>query len=422
MRKLAIGLLVLGVVVGLGLSAPASAQQPRIGIEVYKDNPNQHIPTMELVNRWAKENNVQVDITMGGHANRLTLATTALEGGTGPDILMLADFEPTLFAKGLLDLSDIAEKIGAQGGGWYPIAKEIGTVDGKWVALPIYIYMHEMHYRKDVLDSVGAKVPQTWDEFRTVLKKIKDSGAKIQPFGIAYARSFDGAQFLYSVILSNGGQVLSNDGKRIVFNSPETVKSLKYVVDLYRDGLVDPTVLGWDDSTNNQAMLSGRIAFTFNGFSIKMAAEQDFPDLNPKLGVAVYPGGPHGRYAFPFTVSYVIRKDTKNPDLAKKLVAYLYEPKNYQYVLEKTLGATGLSLKGLATLPFWTQKPDWKANMDAVATAKLIAPPSAATAEAHNGYVIVDMIADVLVKDMTPEQAVERAAKRLEEIYFKKTK
>lgn len=359
---------------------------------------------------------------MGGHANRLTIATTALEGGTGPDILMLADFEPTLFAKGLLDLSDIAEKIGAQGGGWYPIAKEIGVVDGKWVGLPIYIYMHEMFYRKDVLDSVGAKVPQTWDEFRATLKKIKDSGAKIQPFGVAYGRSFDGAQFLYSVILSNGAQVLSDDGKRIVFNSPETVKSLKYVVDLYRDGLVDPTVPGWDDSTNNQAMLSGRIAFTFNGFSIKMAAEQDFPDLNPKLGVAVYPGGPNGRYAFPFTLSYVIRKDTKNPDLAKKLVAYLYEPKNYAYVLEKTLGATGLSLKGLATLPVWTQKPDWKANLDAVATAKLFAPPSAATAEAHNGYVIVDMIADVLVKAMTPEQAVERASKRLEEIYFKKTK
>ena len=53
MRNLPIGLLVFGVAVALGLSAPASAQQPRIGIEVYKDNPNQHIPTLELVNRWA---------------------------------------------------------------------------------------------------------------------------------------------------------------------------------------------------------------------------------------------------------------------------------------------------------------------------------------------------------------------------------
>lgn len=420
MRKVLIGLLVLGMVLVLGLFSYSDAQAPKLGIVVYKDNPNQHIPTTELVNRWAKENNVQVDITIGGHANRLTIATTALEGGTGPDIIILADYEPNLFSKGLLDVSDLATKIGEQNGGWYPIAKEIGTADGQWKALPIYIYMHMMLYRKDVLEAVKAKVPQTWDEFRTVLKKIKASKLKIQPFGVAYGRSFDGQQFLISVILSNGGQVLSSDGKKVVFNSPETVKGLKYVISLYREGLVDPTVPGWDDSTNNQAMLSERIAFTFNSFSIKMASEKDFPNLDPKIGAAVYPAGPKGRYSFPFTLSYAIRKNSNQIELAKKLLAYLFEPKNYQYVLEYTAGATGTSLKGFANLPFWDKKPDWKANLDAIPTAALFAPPSQATAEVNNSYVIVDMIGDVLVRGMTEEKAVEKAAKRMEEIYFGK--
>jgi len=420
MKKVVILLAAIGIAAGLGSLSVSLAQQPRLGIEVYKDNPNQQIPTTELVNRWAKENNVQTDITMGGHANRLTIATTALEGGTGPDILMLADFEPNLFSKGLLDLSDLADKIGVQNGGWYPIAKEIGTAEGQWKALPIYIYMHEMIYRKDIVEAIHAKVPQTWDEFRAVLKKIKDAKLKIQPFGVAYARSFDGQQFLISVILSNGGEVLSADGKRVVFNSPETVKSLKYVIGLYRQGLVDPTVPGWDDSTNNQAMLSERIAFTFNSFSIKMASEKDFPKLDPKIGAAVYPGGPKGRFSFPFTLSYGIRKNSNQPELAKKLLAYLFEAKNYQYVLESTAGATGTSLKGFANLPFWAKKPDWKANLDAIPTARLFAPPSAATAEVNNSYVIVDMIGDVLVGGMTEEQAVEKAAKRMEEIYFGK--
>jgi multiple sugar transport system substrate-binding protein len=372
------------------------------------------------VNRWAKENNVQVDIVIGGHANRLTIATTALEGGTGPDIIILADYEPNLFAKGLLDLSDIAEKIGDQNGGWYPIAKEIGTAEGQWKALPIYIYMHMMLYRKDTLETVKAKVPQTWDEFRAVLKKIKDAKLKIQPFGVAYGRSFDGQQFLISVILSNGGQVLSSDGKRVVFNSPETVKGLKYVIGLYRAGLVDSTVPGWDDGTNNQAMLSERIAFTFNSFSIKMASEKDFPKLDPKIGAAVYPAGPKGRISFPFTLSYGIRKNSNQPELAKKLLTYLFERKNYQDVLEYTSGATGTSLKGFASLPFWAKKPDWKANLDAIPTARLFAPPSAATAEVNNSYIIIDMVGDVLVRGMTEEKAVEKAAKRMEEIYFGK--
>ena len=139
MRKAAISLLAIGVFVALGLLPVSQAQAAKLGIVVYKDNPLQHEPTIKLVNRWAKENNVVVDITIGGHANRLTLATTALEGGTGPDLIMLADFEPNLFARGLLDLSDIAREIGEKGGGWYPIAKDIGVADGKWKALPIYI-------------------------------------------------------------------------------------------------------------------------------------------------------------------------------------------------------------------------------------------------------------------------------------------
>ena len=420
MKKVTISLLAVGLFVALGLFPISQAQAANLGIVVYKDNPMQHEPTIKLVNRWAKENNVDVDITIGGHANRLTLATTALEGGTGPDLLMLADYEPNLFARGLLDVSDIADEIGKKGGGWYPIAREIGTAEGRWKALPIYLYMHEMMYRKDVLEAVGAKVPDTWDEFRTVLKRIKDSDLKIQPFGVAFGRSFDGQQFLISVIMSHGGRVLSDDGTKVVFNSPETVKGLEYVIGLYRDGLVDPTVPGWDDGTNNQAMLSERIAFTFNSFSIKMAAENDFPELNPKIGVAVYPAGPVTRVSFPFTLSYAIRKDTKHPELAKKLLTYLLLPENYQHVLEYTAGATGVALKGFADLPFWEKKPDWKANLDAIPTAYLFAPPSAKTAEVHNGYVIVDMIGNVLVRGMTPEKAVEKASKRMEQIYFGK--
>ena len=172
-----------------------------------------------------------------------------------------------------------------------------------------------------------AEIPQTWEEFRIVLQKIKELDVDIEPFGVAFGRSFDGQQFLISVIIANGGRVLSPDGSEVVFNSPETVEALKYVIDLYQDGLVDPTVVGWDDSTNNQAILAGRIAITFNGFSIKMQAEKDFPDLNPSIGAAVYPGGTVTRASFPFTLSLGIRKDTQHPELAKDLVRYLFKEK-----------------------------------------------------------------------------------------------
>jgi multiple sugar transport system substrate-binding protein len=416
--------LVLVVVVALlafGLMMPGTAiSKSTLGVVIYKDNPGQDVPTRELIEKWAKANDVDVDITIGGHSNRLTIATTALEGGSGPDLLLLADYEPNLFANGLLDISDLATEIGKKNGGWYKMSEQIGTANGKWNALPIYMYMHEMIYRKDVLSKAGVNVPNNWIEFRKTLEKIKKSSPSVIPFGVSYGRAFDAQLFLISLIVSNGGKVLSDDGKSVAFNSPETVAAVKYATDLYKDGLVDPTVMGWDDGTNNQAMLSGRIAFTFNSFSIKMAAEQDFKEMNPKIGAAVYPAGSKSRYSFPFTVSYAIRKTSKEPELAKKLLAYLFEKNNYAYVLESTSGATGVTLKGFAELPFWNKKPDWKVNLDAIPSASLFAPPSAETSEVYNKFVIVDTLADVLVRHMTPQQAVSKAAATMDKIYFKK--
>jgi len=411
--KRSVGLVLIAL---LGISVAAFSADPQIGIVVYQDQPGQHVPTIELINEWAAENSVDVEITTVTHATRTTVATTALEGGTGPDIIVLANFEPALFAEGLLDVSDLAEELGQENGGWFPICEELGNINDAWRALPIYAYMHQMMYRRDVLQQIGVGVPQTWEEFRAVLQAIKDAGLPITPFGVSFGRSFDGQQFLIGVIMSYGGRVLNEDGTKVVFNSPETVEGLKYVIDLYRYGLVDPTVLGWDDGTNNQAMLSGRIAFTFNGFSIKMQAEKDFPELSPNIGTAVYPAGPTGRATFPTILSYAVRASTQHPDLCKSLLRFLFSRDSYEYVLNYTLGAVGTAFKGFADLEIWNA-PDWKTNMDAVASARLFAPSSHATAEAWESFAIVDMIADVLVRAMTPEAAVAKASATLAQIY-----
>ena len=389
------------------------AQQ--LGIVVYRDNPGQHVPTIEIVNQCAEELGVDTEITMITHSNRQTVLTTALEAGTGPDILMLSNYDPYLYQGSLLDLSGLAEQLGEENGGWYPIAEMIGNVDGTWRALPTYIYMHQLLYLKDVFEQAGVEVPDTWEEFRTALQTIKDAGVSVAPFGVAYGRSFDGQQFLLGVLLGYGSEVLNEEGE-VVFNSPETVQGLQYVVDLYRDGLIDPTVVGWDDGTNNQAMLSERIATTFNGFSIKQQALGEFPELAPNIGTAVYPRGPVTRASFPTAFSYGIRSSTAHPELAQALLGCVLSKENFERVLLETRGAIGTPFQGFADLDIWDD-PDFATNLEAIESATLFAPPSAETATVENSFVIVDMLADVLVRSMTPEEAVERATQRMEEIY-----
>lgn len=408
----------LAVAIVLAALFAGAAFAQTLGVVVYKDNPGQQVPTIKLVNQWAQEHNVKVDITTVTHSNRQTVLTTALQAGSGPDLVMMSNYDAYLYPDALLDISDVAQQLAQENGGWYPIAQQLGQVNGTWRAFPIYIYMHQMLYRKSVFQKAGIQQPpDTWAEFRTDLEKIKASGQKIEPFGVSYGRSFDGQQFLIGVLMGYGSKVLSDDGTKVVFDSPETVAGLKYAVQLYRDGLIDPTVVGWDDGTNNQAFLADRIAITFNGFSIKQQALTDFPDLAPDIGTAIYPRGPVTRVSFPTVLSYGIRKSTQHPELAKNLLAFLMSHDSMTTVLEATHGAIGVPFKGFADMSIW-KEPDFGTNLTAIESAGLFAPPSAATAQVDNSFVLVDMLANVLVKGMTPEQAVKTAADQMNQIYF----
>ncbi len=409
------------LVLALG-AAPAvyAAGHNQLEVVVYRDNPGQHGPTQELVKQWAEENNTTVKITMAGHSTRRTIITTALEGASGPDILIMANFEGFLYGDGLMDISDLAEEIGKANGGWYDISVSMGKIDGVWKALPIYNYPHMMLYRRDMFEAAGVSVPDTWADFRKTLQGLKDSKAvKATPFGISIGRSFDGQQFLVALILSHGGKVLSDDGSKVVFNSPETVAALKYVIDLYKDGLIDPTTPGWNDGTNNQALLSGRMAITFNSNSIKLQAKREFQDLYPDIGTAIYPKGPVKRASNPNVFSYGIRKTTKQPDKAKQLLAFLFRKDNYAKVLTATEGAVGVSLQGFENLDVW-KDPDNATNLKAQPSSYMYTIPSAKSAEIFNNYVIIDMVADVLVNGKTPEEAVAKAASTMEKILLAK--
>jgi multiple sugar transport system substrate-binding protein len=398
---------------GIVFASP-TAEAP-LHIQVYQDNPGQQIPTQALVKEWAAKNNEKVEITVVTNATRLTGVTTALESGAGPDILVLYNVEPQQYSDSLLDLTDIGNELGRENGGWYPIAETYGKVDGKWKMFPVYLLGQMVLYRKDMLADAGVTIPEnvSWAQFRQGLVALKSRlPSDVLPFGISMGRSFDGQQFLLARTMAEGGKILSDDGKRIVWNSPESVRALRYMVDLVKDGLMNTDTLSWDDGTNNQAFLSGKIAITFNSNSIKLQAQREFKDLNPNIGTTIMPGG----VSYPSPSGFSIRKSTKYPEKAKSLLKYLLSFDSYARTLDETYGAIGCAFKGHAKLDVWTGENE--TNLLSIPTMKLPGPPSAEMSEAYNEYVFIDQVADVLDKGMTPEQAVQRAADRLQRIYF----
>ena len=107
--------------------------------------------------------------------------------------------------------------------------------------------------------------PKTWDEYRTVGKKLKAAG---QPYGQTAGHTFgDAPGWWYPYLWSWGGKEVEADGKTVVLNTKETVELVKFAVALWKETM-DEGGLAWDDTSNNRAFLSGSISATNNGASI----------------------------------------------------------------------------------------------------------------------------------------------------------
>src|SRR5262249_8381729 len=65
--------------------------------------------------------------------------TSAIQGGTGPDIIMEVNNWSQLYGDSVLDVSDIAEEIGKAYGGYYDTAKTVANDGKKWIAVPFTI-------------------------------------------------------------------------------------------------------------------------------------------------------------------------------------------------------------------------------------------------------------------------------------------
>ena len=139
-----------------------------------------------------------------------------VENKSGADLAWVQ--QEWLYRDALVDVSDIAEEVGKQQGGWYDEIKRLSVDKGKWKSVPHGNIGQLMNYRRDWFDEVGIKkFPETWDEFLEAGIKLK---AKGHPFGMSMGHGFaDNYSWLYPLLWSYGVTVMDKDGKKVALDS-----------------------------------------------------------------------------------------------------------------------------------------------------------------------------------------------------------
>lgn len=299
------------------------------------------------------------------------IARTALESGTGPDVVYYdtgVGNAGVLARAGLLrPIDDYAKKYG-----WnekfLEIAAKESIIDGKLFGLGLEFEFVGLFYNEALLAKAGLAMPRTFTEVGEFCKAAKAKGYTPMALSMnpgwqsyhwfsAMAYNVLGAEAMGSLLFQRQGR----------WDTPDMVRSIRlFFVDLKQAGCFpdDVNSLMYNDASalfySGEALihptgtwLIGRIAANMPGQKVGLVA---FPPVEA--------GQPH-YYPTGVGSSYFISAKTKHADAAALLLDYIFSPEAVRIWVEKA--------NYIPPVPFdstgWTVPPLFRTALDTLATA-----------------------------------------------------
>ena len=339
--------------------------------------------------------------------------------GAGPDLVSGWHDDPHLYPDKLIDVSDVANYLGAKYGGWEDACKTYGMKDGRWIAIPLGGPGQQIVYRKSWANDAGYETfPTKTEDFIKCCKKLKGNG---HPVGFALGHSVgDGNNFAYGWLWSYGASTVDKDGNPAI-NSPETRNALEGMKELY--SAMIPGCASWLDPHNNKAFLAGQISVTNNGISIYYAAKSkpEWAEIAKDTYHASLPIGPAGKPTelHLFNQAFIF-KHTAVPNAAKHFLMFMLEKEQAEPWMDAMRGYVTPGLKDYRKLSVWTEDPKHTAYRDCIKNMfwnGYPGPIGPASAAVMAEYVVVDMFANYCARGMSADKAIERAEKAIARAY-----
>jgi len=401
----------IGASVGLawlaGGRAPAFAQKRELTFLSW----NHFVPAADdelrkQAEAFAKQANCSVRVDTMAHLQMPAKIAAEAQSQAGHDMFRTASADTFLYESLLVSLDDVVDKLGKQGGGWYPFAAEMNQTKSGWKGVPWFWVSFPGTYNMAHFKKAGFEhPPKTWDELLRQGKVLKKQG---NPVGIPISHCSDAHSTYWSVAWSNGAKVLEADGKTPGIVSDKTAQVIEWYKELFKDAM-DPEVLSWDDAGNNRFILSGKGSWIHNPISPYNAALKEKMPIADDINHHNSPAGPAGTHSAPPILGIGIWKFSKNADLAKEFIQFLFRKENYDAWIVASNAFNHPPLRHLADHPIWAKNPKFAMLPK---EAEFAHPrgwpgkPSDAVQRIDDNYVMADMVAKA-IGGMPTKRAME---------------
>src|SRR6185369_4824321 len=361
---------------------------------------------------FGKANNCTVRVDTMAHLQMPSKVAAEAQSQSGHDMYRTAGADPFLYENLVVSMDDVVEKLGKQGGGWYSFAAESCQTKSGWKAIPWFWVSFPGTYNMAHFKKAGFEhPPKTWDELLKQGKVLKKQG---NPVGIPISHCSDAHSTYWSVAWSFGSKVLEADGKTPGIVSDKTVQVIEWYKELYKDAM-EPEVLSWDDAGNNRFILSGKGSWIHNPVSPYNSALANKQPIADDINHHNSPGGPAGIHSACPNLSMGIWKFSKNQELAKEFIAYLFQKQNFDAWIVASNAFNHPQLKNLSDHPIWARNPKFAMLPKEAEYAHprgWPAKPNEAVQRIDDNYVMTDMIAKA-VNGMPTKRAMDWAQEQV---------
>ncbi|MGO4299424.1 ABC transporter substrate-binding protein [Leifsonia sp. RAF41] len=276
----------------------------------------------EIAAAFHKENpNITVKVEERPWPEYWSTLQTGAAGGTAPDAFWMLAQNIRPYASGgqLLDISSEIKKENVDLGEYPKAVLDLyDQGDGKIYGLPKDFDTNAVWFNKAIFDKAGVAYPSadwTWDDFRATAKKLTDPAAGV--WGTAAPIDYQGGY--YNTIFQAGGQVISDDGKKALIDSPEAQKGIEFWTNLQADKS-SPTLKQLSDTEAETMFEQGKIGMYMSGAYWALKLYQN-KEIAPNVDVAPLPTG-EKQATVTSGIENVGYAGTKHPDAVKKFLLF----------------------------------------------------------------------------------------------------
>jgi multiple sugar transport system substrate-binding protein len=280
-----------------------------------------------IVKDFEKENpGIHLEIIEAPNATDLTenLYTAAFILGDSPYDLVYMDVIWTgkfAAAGWLLDLSDRISEDELKA--FMDKDVEAGRYKGKLYRIPLRSDAGMLYYRTDLLEQIGAKPPETFEDLVKTSQQLQEK--KATRWGYVWqGAQYEGLPAMFVEILEGfGGFWVNSETNEVGLDQPEAIKAVEFLRSVIDKNISPPGVTSYREEDTRRLFVSGESAFLRNWPYVWATANEAGSEIKGKVGIKPMvhiPGAKSGACLGGWGMG--IAKTSKHPQEALKAIQY----------------------------------------------------------------------------------------------------